>query len=138
MFDDFKRFMLRGNVVDIGVGVVIGVSFKSVVDALVQNLMTPLIAAIGGQADFSALSFTINNSQFLYGELINAVIAFLITGVVVFYLIVRPINALMSRYRQEETPDPTTHKCPFCVSEIPLRATRCAFCTSTVEVAAQV
>ncbi len=133
MFDDFKRFMLRGNVIDMGVGVVIGVAFKSVVDALVQNLMTPLIAAIGGQADFSALNFTINNSQFLYGEFINAMISFLITGVVVFYVIVRPVNALMSRYREEETPDPTTRKCPYCVSEIPLRATRCAFCTSTVE-----
>lgn len=136
MFDDFKRFMLRGNVIDMGVGVVIGVAFKSVVDALVQNLMTPLIAAIGGQSDFSELSFTINNSQFLYGEFINALISFVITGIVVFYAIVRPINALMSRYRQEETPEPTTHKCPYCVSEIPLRATRCAFCTSAVEATA--
>lgn len=136
MFDDFKRFMLRGNVIDMGVGVVIGVAFKSVVDALVQNLMTPLIAAIGGQSDFSELSFTINNSQFLYGEFINALISFVITGIVVFYAIVRPINALMSRYRQEETPEPTTHKCPYCVSEIPLRATRCAFCTSAIEAVA--
>ncbi len=136
MFDDFKRFMLRGNVIDMGVGVVIGVAFKSVVDALVQGLMTPLIAAVGGQADFSALSFTINNSQFLYGEFINAMISFLITGIVVFYVIVRPVNALMSRYREEETPDPTTRKCPFCISEIPLHATRCGFCTSTIEVAA--
>lgn len=136
MFDDFKRFMLRGNVIDMGVGVVIGVAFKSVVDALVVGLMTPLIAAVGGQADFSALSFTINNSQFLYGEFINAMISFLITGIVVFYVIVRPVNALMSRYREEETPDPTTRKCPQCISEIPLHATRCAFCTSTIEVAA--
>lgn len=137
MFDEFKQFLLRGNVIEMGVGVVMGVAFKSVVDGLVKGLITPLIAAIAGQADFSELAFTLNGSQFLYGQLINAVISFLITAVVVFYVIIKPMNHFMVRYRDEEVPTvPTMHKCPFCRQEIAIAATRCPFCTSEVAAAA--
>lgn len=136
MLDEFKRFLLRGNVVEMGIGVVMGLAFKSVIDALVKSMITPLIAAVGGNADFSALSFTLNGSQFLYGEFVNTMISFLLTAAVVFYLIVTPMNHLLDRYRDESTPDPTTKKCLFCYSEIAIRATRCSYCTSEVAAAA--
>ena len=129
MLQEFKRFVLRGNVVDLAVAVVIGAAFTSVVNALVKDLLTPFIAAIGGQPDFSRLRFTINGSQFLYGDFINAVLTFLILAAVVFFLVVRPLNYLLSRSRKEPPADPTTQKCPECLSEIPLAARRCAFCT---------
>ena len=129
---DFKEFLLRGNLVDMAVGIVIGVAFGAVVTALVADLITPLIAAIGGQQDFSALKFTINNSQFLYGSFLNALITFVVIAAVVFFLVVKPINALMARYKTEPPPDPSMKKCPHCLSDIPAAASRCAHCTQEV------
>jgi large conductance mechanosensitive channel len=126
---------LRGNVVDLAVAVVIGVAFAAVVTSLVENLLTPLIAAIIGEPDFSELAFTINESVFYYGRFINALITFVSIAFVVFFFVVKPVNTLVSRSRKEPTPDPTTQKCPECLSEIPIDARRCAFCTSQVAVA---
>jgi large conductance mechanosensitive channel len=126
----FKAFLLRGNVVDLAVGVVIGIAFGAVVTAFVKDLVTPLIAAIGGKPDFSTLYFTVNNSKFLYGDFINAVIAFLVIAAVIYYFVVLPINALVARSRKEPPADPTTKKCTECLSEIPIGARRCAFCAS--------
>lgn len=126
----FKAFLLRGNVVELAVGVVIGVAFGAVVTALVKDLVTPLIAAIVGKPDFSGLYFTVNNSKFLYGDFINAVIAFLIIAAVIYFLVVLPYTALVERSRKEPPADPTTKKCSECLSEIPKDARRCAFCTS--------
>ena len=126
----FKAFLLRGNVVDLAVGVVIGVAFGSVVTGFVKDLVTPLIAAIGGQPNFGSLYFTINNSKFLYGDFINLLIAFLLIAAVIYFLVVLPINALVARSRKEPPADPTTKKCTECLSEIPIGARRCAFCTS--------
>ena len=122
---------MRGNVVDLAIAVVIGAAFCAVVTALVEDFVTPLIAAIGGQPDFSALDFTINGSTFKYGHFINALISFLIIAAVIFFFVVKPMNTLMERVRRgETTPDPTTGVCQFCKSEIPLEATRCPACTS--------
>jgi large conductance mechanosensitive channel len=129
---DFKAFLLRGNLVDMAVGIVIGVAFTAVVTALVGDLVTPLLAAIGGKPDFSSLSFTINKSHFLYGSFLNAVISFALIAAVLFYFVVKPVNTLVARARREPTPDPTTRHCPECVSEIALAARRCAFCTAEV------
>ena len=127
---EFRTFVLRGNVVDLAVAVVIGAAFGAVVTSLVENLITPLIAAIGGQPDFSELSFTINNSVFGYGMVLNALISFLIVALVIFVFIVKPVNTLMARYKPTDTePTPTT-ECPYCLSNIPVGARRCAFCTS--------
>jgi large conductance mechanosensitive channel len=131
---EFKQFLLRGNVVDLAVGIVIGVAFTAVVQALVRDLLTPLIAAIFGKPDFSRLAFTINNSRFLYGDFLNAVISFVLIAFAVFFFVVKPVNALIARTKNRESPDPSTRKCPECLSEIPIQARRCAFCT--VEVAA--
>jgi large conductance mechanosensitive channel len=133
---DFKQFILRGNVVDLAVGIVIGVAFGAVVTALVADLLTPLIAAIFGKHDFSALTFTINGSRFLYGAFINALIAFVTIAAAVFFFVVRPVNALMARRKTEPPVDETTRACPECLSEIPVDARRCAFCTSPVGAAA--
>ncbi len=130
LVNDFKAFILRGNVVDLAVAVVIGAAFKSIVDALVADLITPLLAAIGGQPDFSALDITINESSFLYGHLLNQVISFGIIAAVVFFFVVTPVNSLMARAKKEPPVDPTSKKCPECLSEIPLDARRCAFCTT--------
>jgi large conductance mechanosensitive channel len=119
-------------VVDLAVGIIIGAAFVSVVTAFVKDLLTPLIAAIGGQPDFSSLYFTINGSRFLYGDFINAVISFLIVAAVVYFLVVTPFTALMNRVRRDPSVDPTTKKCPECLSAIPIEAKRCAFCTSAV------
>lgn len=124
----FKAFLLRGNVVDLAVGVVIGVAFGTVVTAFVKDLVTPLIAAIGGKPDFAGLYFTVNNSKFLYGEFLNALIAFLIVAAVIYFFVVVPFTALVARSHKEPPADPTTKKCPECLSEIPLGARRCAFC----------
>ncbi len=129
---DFKAFILRGNVVDLAVGVVIGVAFGNIVTSLVKDLITPLIAAIAGQPHFSGLAFTNNKSEFPYGDFINAVVSFLIVAAVLFFLVVRPMNWLMSRRKTALPADPTTRDCPYCLSSIPLKATRCAFCTSEV------
>jgi large conductance mechanosensitive channel len=129
---DFREFLLRGNLVDMAVGIVIGLAFGVVIAALVADLVTPLIAAIGGNPDFSDLSFTINKSHFLYGHFINALLAFVLIAAVVFFGVVKPVNALMARRRAEAAVDAATHECPECLSEIPVAARRCAFCTSPV------
>ena len=129
---DFKEFLLRGNLVDVAVGIVIGVAFAAVVSALVADLITPLIAAIGGNQDFSGLSFTINESHFLYGAFINALISFLVIAAVVFFLVVRPVNALLARRKAEPPVDEQVRKCPECLSEVPVPARRCAFCTAEI------
>jgi large conductance mechanosensitive channel len=121
----FRQFLLRGNVVDLAVAIVIGVAFVAVVNAFVKDIITPLIAAIGGQRDFSTLDFTINNSRFLYGDFINQVISFVLIAAIVYYLVVLPVNTLISRARREPPPDPTTKKCQECLSEIPIDARRC-------------
>ena len=125
----FRAFLLRGNVVDLAVAVVIGAAFGAIVEAFVKDLVTPLIAAIGGQPDFASLSFTINNSKFLYGEFFNALLAFVVIAAVIYFFVVLPINALVARSRREPPADPTTKKCTECLSEIPIGAKRCAFCT---------
>jgi large conductance mechanosensitive channel len=130
ILNDFKAFLLRGNVVDLAVAIVIGVAFGAVVTAFVEDLITPLIAAIFGEPDFSALDFTINDSTFRYGDFINKVVAFVTIAAAVFFFVVVPVNALMARARKEPPPDPTTKRCGECLSEVPLEARRCAFCTS--------
>jgi large conductance mechanosensitive channel len=125
----FKTFLLRGNVVDLAIAVVIGVAFGVLVTAFVKDLVTPLIAALGGKPDFAGLYFTINKSKFLYGDFINAVLAFLIIAAVIYFFVVVPYTALIARARKEPPADPTTKKCPECQSEIPIQAKRCAFCT---------
>ena len=132
LFNDFKQFILRGNVVDLAVAVVVGSAFVAVVNAFVKDILTPLIAAIFGKPDFSQLDFTINNSRFLYGDLINFIIAFLSIAAVVFFFVVVPVNALLARSRKEPPPDPTVRKCPECLSEIPSEAHRCRYCTTEV------
>ncbi len=132
---DFKAFLLRGNLVEMAVGIVIGLAFAAVVTALVSDLVTPLIAAIGGKPDFDNLSFTINKSHFLYGAFIDALLAFVLVAAVIFFLVVKPVNALIARSRTEEPADPTTRNCPECLSEIPIAARRCAFCTAEVPAA---
>ena len=129
---DLKEFLLRGNLVDMAVGIVIGVAFAAVVTALVADLVTPLIAAIGGKPDFSSLSFTINKSHFLYGAFINALITFVVIAAVIFFLVVKPVNALMERRKTEPAVAATTRECPYCLSQIPVGARRCAFCTQEV------
>ncbi len=127
----FKAFLLRGNVVDLAVGVVIGAAFGAMVTAFVKDLLTPLIAAAIGKPDFSALTFTVNNSTFLYGDFVNAVLSFLLIAAAVYFFVVLPVNALVARMRKAPAPaDPTTKKCPECLSEIPIDARRCAFCAS--------
>jgi large conductance mechanosensitive channel len=132
MLKDFRQFILRGNLVDLAVAVVLGTAFAAVIAALVSDLITPLIAAIGGNPDFSGLSFTVNKSHFLYGHFVNALITFLIVAAVLFFLVIKPVNALMNRYRTEPEVDQSIRECPECLSQIPKAARRCAFCTAEV------
>jgi large conductance mechanosensitive channel len=132
MLKEFRAFILRGNMVDLAIAVVIGAAFGAVVTALVADLITPLIAAIGGQPDFGALDFKLNGSTFRYGHFLNAVIAFLIIAAVIFFLVVKPVNALMARMKSETPLDEQTRACPQCLSDIPSKARRCAFCTTEV------
>ena len=133
MLQGFKKFLFRGNVVDLAVAVVIGAAFGAVITALVTNIFTPLIAAIGGKPDFSNLSVTINNSKIMYGAFLNALISFVMIALAVYLFIVAPMNAWTARRNKGEAPlDPTTKKCPECLSEIPIAARRCAFCTATL------
>lgn len=125
----FKQFLLRGNVVDMAVGIVIGAAFGGVVTGFVKDLLTPVIAAIVSKPDFSAMTFTINGSKFLYGDFINTLVSFIIIVAAVYFFVVLPINALIARARREPPADPTTRKCPECLSEIPINARRCSFCT---------
>ncbi|ETB64178.1 TPA: large conductance mechanosensitive channel protein MscL [Candidatus Nomurabacteria bacterium] len=130
MLKGFKQFILRGNVVDLAVGVVIGASFGTLVNSLVKDLLTPFISAIFKAPDFSGLSFIINGSNFMYGNFLNAVIAFLLVSIAVYFFVVTPINTLISKTRKEKPIDPTTKKCQFCMSEINIDAKKCPFCTS--------
>ena len=134
MLKGFKTFLLRGNVVDLAVAVVIGAAFGAVVEALVKDLLTPLIAAIVGQPDFSAIQFTVNGSKFLVGDFINAVVAFVLVAAAVYFFVVAPMNMIIERRKRGEVPaDPTTKQCPECLSEVPIAARRCAFCTQALE-----
>ncbi len=126
----FKQFLLRGNVIDLAIAVVIGAAFGSVVSAFVKDLMTPLIAAIGGTPNFSSLYFTINGSRFAYGDFINVMLSFLVIAAIVYFFVVLPVNALIARSKREPPADPTTRKCPECLSEVPMQARRCSHCTS--------
>ncbi|HXA29792.1 MAG TPA: large conductance mechanosensitive channel protein MscL [Candidatus Angelobacter sp.] len=130
MLKEFKAFILRGNVVDLAVGIVIGAAFGALVNAFVKDLLTPLIAAIVGKPDFSTLAFTVNGSKFLYGDVVNFVITFVLVAAAVFFFVVKPINALTARSRREPSPEPDTTKCPECLSVIPAAARRCAYCTA--------
>ena len=132
IFEGFKKFLLRGNVVDLAVGVVIGSAFSSLVNALVKDLLTPFIGAIAKVPDFSGLTFTINGSKFMYGELINTLISFLLVATAVYFFVILPMDRLLTRIKKKEDAVPTTKKCPQCLSEIPLNAKRCAHCTQPV------
>ena len=133
MLKGFKQFLLRGNVVDLAVAVVIGAAFGAVVTALVKDLLTPLIAAVGGKPDFSALQFTINDSKFPIGDFVNAVVSFVLVAAAIYFFVVAPMNLIMERRRRGEAPpDPTTKKCPECLSDVPIAARKCAFCTSAL------
>jgi large conductance mechanosensitive channel len=133
MLSGFKQFILRGNVVDMAVGVVIGAAFGAVVTALTKDLLTPLIAAIVGKPDFSSVAFTINGTAFPVGDFINSIVSFLLIAAAIYFFVVVPVNALVSRMRKAPAPaDPTTKKCPECLSEIPIEARRCSFCTQPV------
>jgi large conductance mechanosensitive channel len=133
-----KKFLLRGNVVDLAVAVVIGAAFGSVVTALVKDLITPIIAAFGGLPDFSGWSFTVNGSKFLIGDFINAALSFLVLATVVYFFVVMPIERLMERFKPSTVPAPeTTRDCPHCLSKIPKAASRCAFCTAEIHPTSQ-
>lgn len=130
IFKEFRDFLMRGNIVDLAVAVVIGAAFNNVIGSLVADILTPLIAAIGGQQDFSSLKFTINNSEFLYGNFLNQVIAFVITAAAIFFFVVKPMNRLMARMKPAEPEPAATKVCPECLSSIPAAANRCMYCTS--------
>lgn len=130
MLNGFKQFILRGNVVDLSVGVVIGSAFGAVVSSMVKDVLTPFIGAIVKSPDFSNLSFTLNGSKFMYGEFLNALISFIIIAAAVYFFVVVPVNILIAKSKKEAPVDPTSKKCPECISEIPIQATRCAHCTT--------
>jgi len=133
MFDGFKKFILRGNVVDMAVGVVIGAAFGAVVTELTKAFLTPFIALIVGKQDHSDIKFTINGTTFPVGEFVNALISFVLIAAAVYFFVVVPVNLLIARmHKGDKAPDPTTKKCPECLSEIPLDARRCAHCTQPV------
>ena len=134
MLKDFKKFVLRGNAVDLAVAVVIGAAFGSVVTALVKDIFTPIIAAIAGKADFSTLSFTLHGSKLLYGDVINALVSFLSIAAVIFFFVIQPINKLTTlANRRHGEPEKKTRDCPQCLSEIPKQASRCKYCTAKVQ-----
>src|SRR5579872_4478138 len=126
----FRKFLLRGNLIDLAVAVVIGLAFGAVITALVKDLITPLIAAIGGKRDFSNLVFTLNKSTFRYGDFINALIAFLIIAAVIYFLVLVPVSRLLGVFERKK--EATERECPECLSEIPIAAHRCMFCTAVV------
>jgi large conductance mechanosensitive channel len=133
MLKGFKEFILRGSVVDLAVGVVVGAAFNSIVSSLVKDLITPFIAATIKAPDFSGLYFTINGSKFLYGDFLNSLVSFLIIATVVYFFVVLPINKLSAGLHKGPPPEATTKKCPECLSEIPAKANRCAYCTHPVK-----
>ncbi len=130
MLKEFRDFLLRGNLVEVAVALVLALALTALVTSFVEDLITPLIAAIFGQPDFSGLTFEINDSVFRYGEFLNALIAFVLIGAVLFFFVVKPVNALLERRKRGEAP--TTRECPECLSEVPVGARRCAFCTAAV------
>lgn len=132
MLKEFKQFLLRGNVVDLAVGVVVGAAFGTIVSALVADIITPLISAIAKLPDFSGLTFTINESKFMIGHFLNALISFILVASAIFFFVVKPMNILIARSRKEPPADPTTKKCKECLSEIPIDAKRCSHCTQLV------
>ena len=133
MWNDFKNFILRGNVVELAVAVIIGAAFNNVVTSLVRDFMTPLIAMFGGKPNFNALQFTIRGTAFQYGDFINAIISFLIVAIVIFVFVIEPMNKLKGAINKPKTESPSTKKCPDCLSEIPLDAKRCPECTTWLE-----
>jgi large conductance mechanosensitive channel len=137
VFKEFRQFILRGNLVDLAVAVVIGTAFGAVVTALVADVFTPLIAALGGKPDFGRLAFEINGSRFRYGHFLNALLTFVLISAVIFFLVLKPVNLLMSRHKVDTPVEAKTRTCPECLSDIPVAATRCAFCTSQVGPAPQ-
>jgi large conductance mechanosensitive channel len=136
LFTEFREFVLRGNLVDLAVAVVIGAACTAVVTAVVKDLVTPLIAAIGGKPNFSHLTFTVHHSRFFYGDFVNALISFLVIAAIVFFLVIKPVNTLLARFRPEPKVAMPTRECPECLSDIPVAARRCAFCTAEVGPAA--
>lgn len=136
LLQEFKQFVLRGNVVDLAVGIVIGAAFTAVIQSIVDNMITPLIGVVGGVPDFSNNFWTVNANKIYYGNVVTAILTFLITAAVVFFFVVKPINALVTRSRKQPPPDPTTKKCPFCTLDIPIDATRCPNCTGELDRAA--
>jgi len=129
---EFRGFILRGNLVDLAVAVVIGTAFTAVVNALVKDIVTPLIAAVGGEPNFGNLAFTINGSRFAYGDFLNALLTFLIVAAVMFFLVIKPVNILLDQLQTEPDVESPTRPCPECLSQIPRPASRCAFCTAAV------
>jgi large conductance mechanosensitive channel len=134
MLDGFKKFILRGNVVDLAVGVVIGAAFGGVVSAFTKDLLTPLIAALVGKPDFSTVGFKIGETAFPVGDFINAIVSFLLVAGAVYFFVVLPLNALMARINPAKEAAPTTKPCPECLSDIPIEAKRCAHCSQPVPV----
>ena len=132
MFREFRSFILRGNLVDLAVAVVVGTAFTALVNAFVTDIVTPLIAAVGGKADFGDLAFTINGSRFAYGAFFNALVTFLTVAAVMFFLVIKPVNLLIERMRTEPAAEAPTRPCPECLSHIPREASRCAYCTTEV------
>jgi large conductance mechanosensitive channel len=135
MLKEFRQFILRGNLVDLATAVVVGTAFTAVVNAFVKDLITPLIAAAGGEPDFGGLAFTINGSRFAYGDFLNAFLTFVIVAAVVFFFVIKPVNHLLDRYKTEPDVENPTRECPECLSQIPVAARRCAFCTSVLAAA---
>ena len=135
MLKEFKAFVLRGNVIDLAVAVVIGAAFKAVIDVVVTGMITPLLAIPGDKPNLDALTFSIGGAEFLYGAVIDEVINFLAIAAAVFFFIVRPVTRLMDRRKTEPDVTSTTRDCPYCLSSIPIAATRCAFCTANVSAA---
>jgi large conductance mechanosensitive channel len=134
MLQGFKQFIVRGNVVDLAVGVVIGAAFTSVVNALVSDLLTPLISAVAKLPNFSGLRFSVNGSQFLYGHFINAAISFVLVAAAVYFFVIVPMNGLLARMKRGEVADPTNKQCAECLNEIPFAAKRCGHCGQEVKV----
>jgi large conductance mechanosensitive channel len=132
MLREFRAFILRGNLVDLAVAVVIGTAFTAVVNAFVKDIITPLIAAVGGEPNFGRLALTINGSRFAYGDFVDALLTFLIVAAVMFFLVIKPVNLLLDELRTEPEVASPTRACPECLSQIPRAAARCAFCTSEV------
>jgi large conductance mechanosensitive channel len=134
MLKDFKKFIMKGNAVDLAIAVVIGAAFGTIVTSLVKDLITPLIGAIGGKPDFSGLTFSINHSKFLYGDFINALVSFLLIASAVFFFVIQPLNKFEALASRRKTPeDPIDRKCPECLSSISKAASRCLYCTAKVK-----